>query len=81
MQIVDMHEAEIQLSKLVEKAVAGEPFIIAKAGKPLVKVVPYDLPDHANLLGCMRGEANMDKDVHIKDIAPDAILAMFEGRE
>ncbi|WP_310390252.1 type II toxin-antitoxin system prevent-host-death family antitoxin [Roseateles sp.] len=39
MQTVNIHEAKTQLSKLIEQAVQGEPFIIAKAGKPLVKVV------------------------------------------
>lgn len=38
MKTINIHEAKTQLSRLVEQAVAGEPFIIAKAGKPLVKV-------------------------------------------
>lgn len=42
MQTVNIHEAKIQLSKLIEQAVNGEPFIIAKAGKPLVKVTKLD---------------------------------------
>ncbi len=43
-QTVNMHEAKTQLSKLVDKASKGEPFIIARAGKPLVKVIPVDAP-------------------------------------
>ena len=39
-----MHEAKSQLSKLVQAAVEGEPFIIARSGKPLVKVVSLDAP-------------------------------------
>ena len=39
-----MHEAKTHLSRLVDRAAKGEPFIIAKAGKPLVKVVPLDAP-------------------------------------
>ena len=42
MKVVNMHEAKTHLSKLVAGAVAGEPFLIAKAGKPLVKVVPVE---------------------------------------
>ncbi|MCY4531763.1 MAG: type II toxin-antitoxin system prevent-host-death family antitoxin, partial [Gammaproteobacteria bacterium] len=42
MEKVNMHQAKTHLSRLVEKAVQGEPFIIAKAGKPLVKVVALD---------------------------------------
>ncbi len=38
MKTINIHEAKTHLSRLVEQAVAGEPFIIAKAGKPLVKV-------------------------------------------
>lgn len=38
MKTVNMHEAKTHLSKLVEAAVSGEPFVIAKSGKPLVKV-------------------------------------------
>ncbi|MDR3538291.1 MAG: type II toxin-antitoxin system prevent-host-death family antitoxin [Acetobacteraceae bacterium] len=42
MRTVNIHEAKTHLSRLVEQAAAGEPFIIAKAGKPLVKVIPLD---------------------------------------
>ena len=44
MRTVNIHEAKTHLSRLVERAAQGEPFIIAKAGKPLVKVVPLDAP-------------------------------------
>ena len=44
MDIINIHEAKTQLSKLVEQAAKGESFIIAKAGKPLVKVVALDVP-------------------------------------
>jgi prevent-host-death family protein len=81
MLTVNIHEAKTQLSKLVEKVVAGEPVIIAKAGKPLVKVVPYDAPEKPNLFGCMRGLAVIDKDLNIKAIAHDEIISMFEGEE
>jgi prevent-host-death family protein len=42
MNIINIHEAKTHLSRLVEKAAEGEAFIIAKAGKPMVKVVPLD---------------------------------------
>ena len=47
MRTVNIHDAKTNLSRLVEQAAAGEPFIIAKAGKPLVRVVPIDAPDRA----------------------------------
>ena len=42
-----MHEAKTHLSRLVRAASEGEPFVIARAGKPLVKVVPIEAPDSA----------------------------------
>lgn len=44
MKAVNIHEAKTHLSRLVEQAAKGEPFVIAKAGKPLVKVTPLDAP-------------------------------------
>lgn len=45
MLIVNIHDAKTRLSRLVEMAARGESFIIAKAGKPMVKVVPLDAPE------------------------------------
>jgi prevent-host-death family protein len=44
MKTVNMHEAKTHLSRLVEAAARGEPFVIARAGKPLVKVVALEDP-------------------------------------
>lgn len=44
MVIVDIQEAKDQLSRLVDQAVKGEAFVIAKAGKPLVKVAALEAP-------------------------------------
>jgi prevent-host-death family protein len=44
MNTVNIHEAKTHLSRLVDQAAKGEPFLIAKAGKPLVKVTPLDTP-------------------------------------
>ena len=44
MRVFNMHAAKTHLSRLVRAAAAGEPFIIARAGKPLVKVVSIDAP-------------------------------------
>lgn len=56
MNTVNIHEAKTQLSKLVEQATQGEPFVIAKAGKPLVKVAALDAPIVAQRLGFLAGE-------------------------
>jgi prevent-host-death family protein len=45
MRTTNIHEAKTQLSKLVEQAANGEPFVIAKAGKPMVKVTALDIPE------------------------------------
>ena len=55
MKTVNIHEVRTHLSKLIEAAAKGEPFIIAKAGKPMVKVVPIDAPPAPRRLGFMRG--------------------------
>ena len=44
METVNIHEAKTHLSRLVDQAAKGEPFVIAKAGKPLVKVTALDTP-------------------------------------
>ena len=45
MRTVNMHEAKTHLSRLVRAAADGEPFIIARAGKPVVKVVALNAPE------------------------------------
>ena len=72
---VNIHEAKTQLSKLVDRAAKGEPFIIAKAGKPLVKVVPLDAPKKPQRLGFMKGEITVPDD--FDTMGQDEIAAMF----
>src|SRR5260363_476890 len=62
MRAVNIHEAKTKLSRLVNQAAQGEPFIIAKAGKPLVKVVPLDAPQAIQRLGFMEGEILVPED-------------------
>lgn len=64
MQTVNIHEAKTQLSRLIEQAVNGEPFIIAKAGKPLVKVTSLDVPtgEKVKRLGFMSGQIEVPED-------------------
>ena len=62
MKTVDIHEAKTDLSRLVEKAAMGESFVIAKAGKPLVKVTALDAPKSAKRLGFMQGEIDVPRD-------------------
>lgn len=62
MIIVNIDEAKTQLSKLVDNAVKGEPFVIAKAGKPLVKVAALDTPATPQRLGFLAGEIGVPDD-------------------
>jgi prevent-host-death family protein len=64
MQTVNIHEAKTQLSRLIEQAVAGDSFIIAKAGKPLVKVTRLETATNvqAGRLGFMAGQIAVPDD-------------------
>ncbi len=64
MKIVNMHDAKTHLSKLVAKAVAGEPFVIARSGKPLVKVVPLDHLEEKekSRIGFLEGKMSVPED-------------------
>ena len=58
MKTVNIHEAKTQLSRLVEEASKGEPFVIAKAGRPMVKVTALGVPvgPETKRLGFMAGQ-------------------------
>jgi prevent-host-death family protein len=64
MKTVNIHSAKTHLSRLVDQAAKGEPFVIAKAGKPLVKVVPLDAPgaSEVNRLGFLVGQIAVPDD-------------------
>lgn len=64
MHQVNIHEAKTHLSKLIDEAVQGEPFIIAKAGKPLVKVMALTVPTGKRVrrVGFMIGQLTIPKD-------------------
>ncbi len=64
MRKVNIHEAKTQLSRLVEEAAKGRPFIIAKAGRPRVKVVAMDSPTGRRVrrLGFLAGQITVPDD-------------------
>ena len=62
MNTVNIHEAKTQLSRLVDRAARGEAFVIAKAGKPLVKVAAVDAPAAPKRLGFLKGEIDVPED-------------------
>ncbi len=76
---VDIHAAKTQLSRLIDQAVKGEPFVITKAGKPLVKVAALDSPAAPRRLGFMVGEIAVPDD--FDRMGEAEITAMFGHRE
>ena len=81
MKTVNIHEAKTQLSKLVEAASKGEPFIIAKAGKPVVKVTALTAPtgDQMKRLGFLAGQITVPED--FDQMGSDEIEKLFGGGE
>jgi prevent-host-death family protein len=75
MRTVNIHEAKTNLSRLVDAAAKGESFIIAKAGKPLVKVVPVDAPPVKKRLGFLEGQFKVPDD--FDTMFQDEIEKMF----
>jgi prevent-host-death family protein len=64
MRTVNIHEAKTHLSKLVDEAASGEPFVIAKAGRPMVKVMPLEAPAGAEIrrTGFLTGRIRVPED-------------------
>lgn len=64
MKTINIHVAKTQLSKLVDEAAKGEPFVIAKAGKPMVKVTALGVPvgKEVKRLGFMAGQISVPDD-------------------
>jgi prevent-host-death family protein len=81
MQTVNIHEAKTHLSRLVEQAAKGEPFVIAKAGKPLVKVTSLDAPAAGQVrrLGFMKGRFAVPDD--FDRMGSEEIYRLFGGTE
>lgn len=79
MQTINIHEAKTNLSRLLEKVAAGEEIVIAKAGKPMARLVPLGVMPKHRKLGVFKGELNVPDD--FDKPLPDDVLALFEGRE
>jgi prevent-host-death family protein len=81
MQTYNIHDAKTHLSRLIEKAVKGESFVIAKAGKPMVKVIALDSPEPSQMkrFGFMAGQIKVPDDFNT--MGADEIQKLFEGKE
>jgi prevent-host-death family protein len=62
MRTINIHEAKTHLSRYVEEAAAGEEIIIAKAGKPIARLIPFAAPPSARKPGTARGMITMSPD-------------------
>jgi prevent-host-death family protein len=78
MKTVNIHEAKTNLSRLVEEAAKGNSFIIAKAGKPMVKVLPLSAEERKSdeKLGFMAGEISSPDD--FDSLGAPEIMRLFE---
>lgn len=75
----NIHEAKTHLSRLIEETVKGEPFVIAKAGKPLVKVSAIDRPEPADVrrTGFLSGQISVPDD--FDQMNSGEIADLFDG--
>lgn len=76
MKLINMHEAKTHLSRLVEEAVAGEVIVLAKSGKPLVKLVPVGALSSPRPLGWLAGQVQEAPDCWDDD---KEVAAWFYG--
>jgi prevent-host-death family protein len=77
MEQVNIHQAKAELSKLVERAEAGEEILIARAGGPVAKLVPLGRGQGRRKLGLLDGKFSIPDDFN-KPL-PSSILRAFEG--
>ena len=78
MKQVNIHEAKTELSKLVERAEAGEEIVIARAGKPAAKLVPMTKSRGRRRLGLLDGKYRVPDNFNAP--LPESIIRDFEGR-
>ena len=78
MSVVNIYEAKTHLSRLVARAAAGEEIVIAKAGRPVAKLVGYSEDDKPRQLGGWEGRVWIADDF---DELPPDVLAAFEGTD
>ncbi|MBI5659013.1 MAG: type II toxin-antitoxin system Phd/YefM family antitoxin [Nitrosomonadales bacterium] len=78
MEIINIHEAKTNLSRIVETVFQGSEVILAKAGKPMAKIVPLQAQKRAIKFGVLKGKIRVADD--FDEPLPDDVLALFEGK-
>lgn len=76
MQLVNIYQAKTQLSQLIQQAQQGQDVIIAKAGKPVVKVIPYTTKTKNRKPGLLKGQITISPDFDEED---EEINQLFYG--
>ena len=79
MRQVNIHQAKTELSKLVERAEAGEEIVIARAGRPAAKLVPLTKAGNPRRLGLLDGKFKIPDDFNAP--LPESVLRAFEGKK
>jgi prevent-host-death family protein len=77
MQIINIHQAKTNLSRLIEKTLSGEDVIIAKAGKPVAKLVAYKEKAKPRKFGLLKGKIWISDDFNDED--PEINKLFYEG--
>ena len=75
---VNVHEAKTHFSRLLERVALGEEVIIAKAGKPVARLIAYRGPAHPRTPGSMAGQIWIEPDF---DVLPDDMAEVFGIRD
>ncbi len=79
-EVISMHEAKSTLSKLVQRAAAGEPIYIGAYGRAVVRLVPVDASDKpARVWGILKGKITLPDD--LADPLPDEVIRLFERED
>ncbi len=73
-----MHQAKTHFSRLLDRAQAGEEFVIAKAGRPVARLGPLARPGKRRRLGLLDGQFTVPDDFN--EPLPERVIAVFEGR-
>lgn len=78
MQVMNIHQAKTNLSKLIEMTLAGENVVIAKAGKPVAKLVAYKEKLKPRKPGLWKGKVWMSDDFNDED--PEINKLFYDGK-
>jgi prevent-host-death family protein len=78
MAVVNIHAAKTHLSRLIDQAAAGEEIVIARAGRPVARLVKLEEQPRRRVLGLLRGRVEVSDDFNAP--LPDDLLNLFEGR-